>query len=284
MAVIHECFPHRLHLWDEASRRLEELHRFTGPSVLEHYLPDPTLFVDPSGALKPSLVRSWLRIRPVILWRLGLPSPPSFVNKKWRSMLEAADNFRIVSQDRREMLDILKGLVRESHLTLDEDALSSAPTYWNERLVDRDVLDPSIVREIVWELYEAKFRLELLTLDRHMVPEPQGDSEESEMLRERWFAREVEVHRCWPGLAHRPNTRHCGFSSHSDQPNRFRYLEGLFHLIKGWPGRKPDNLTKTFPKEDDDLRMREVEEGLANYYVRMFVKVYHRPPSIPHVL
>jgi len=290
VAVVHESFPACLYLWDEASRRLAELHPFTGPSLLEHYLPDPSLFVDPSNALKPALLLSWLRIRPVILWRLGLPGPRLFVNKKWRAMLEAADGFRAASQNRKEMLDILRSLVRESHsmgIQLDEYKISSAPAYWNGQLVQRNAygsLDPRIVREIVWELYEAKFRLEMLTIDRHMVPEPEGDGEEAEMLKEAWFARELEVHQCWPGLAHCPRIAQPGFSSHSNQPLRVRYLKGLFNLVKGWPGEKPIELKRIFPKEDDELGMREVEATLANYYVRMFVKVYHRPPTIPHVL
>ncbi|KAE9385067.1 hypothetical protein BT96DRAFT_950114 [Gymnopus androsaceus JB14] len=169
LPVTHECFPVRVHLWDEASRRLAELQRYTGPSLLEHYLPDPSLFVNPSNLLKPALILSWLRIRPVILWQLGLPDPRSFKNKDWRAMLEAADNFLVSgSKKRGEMLEILKALVKESHssgIVINEHNLSGTPAYW-----------------------------------------------------------------------------------------------------KGWPGEKPDELRKAFPNEEDIVRMREVEEALANYY------------------
>lgn len=288
--MTHESFPLRLSFWDEASHRLAELQKFTGPSLLDHYVPDPVLFVDPNNALKSSLVLSWLRIRPIILWRLGLPDPPSFVNRNWRAMLEAADGFRSGSQNRPKMLDLLKSFIKESNsagIVLNEHSISSAPAYWNGQLIQCNAygsLDPQIVWEVVWELYEAKFRLEMLTIDRKLVPEPEGDGEEAEMLREVWFARELDVHRCWPGLAHCPSIAHPGFSSKSNQPLRARYLKGLFHLVKGWPGKKPIELQRAFPKEDDDLGMREVEDSLANYYVRMFVKVYHRPPAIPHFL
>ncbi|KAE9389900.1 hypothetical protein BT96DRAFT_1002823 [Gymnopus androsaceus JB14] len=171
VAVMHESFPACLYLWDEARRRLAELHPFTGPSLLEHYLPDPLLFVDPSNALKPALLLSWLRICPVILWQLGLPGPRLFVNKKWWAMLETADGFHAASQNHKEMLDILRSLVRESHsmgIQLDKNKISSAPAYWNGQLVQHNaygLLDPQIVWEIVWELYEAKFCLEMLTID-----------------------------------------------------------------------------------------------------------------------
>lgn len=205
-------------------------------------------------------------------------------------MLEAANGFTPDSGYRKEMLDILTSLIRESNsigIQLDADRIATAPAYWNDEVVQCNAygsLDPQIVREVVWELYEAKFRLEMLAIDRYMVPEPQGDSEEAQMLKEAWYAREAEIHRCWPGLAHRPRISQPGLSTHSNQLPRAQYLKGLFDLVRGWPGRKPIELTQSFPKEGDDLGMREVEESLANYYVRVFVKAYHRPPTIPHVM
>lgn len=124
----------------------------------------------------------------------------------------------------------------------------------------------------------------MLTIDLKLVPEPEGDGEEVEMLREAWFSRELQVHQCWPGLAHCPCVTHPGFSSKPNQPLRAHYLKGLFYLIKGWPGKKTIELQQAFPNEDDDLGIREVEDSLANYYVCMFLKVYHWPPIIPHFL
>lgn len=103
------------------------------------------------------------------------------------------------------------------------------------------------------------------------------------MLRDGWFARELDIDRCWPGLAHSPQFKQPGLSTHSNQHSRIRYLKGLFNLTKGWPGEKPEQLRKAFPDEEDNVQMREVEEVLANYYMRVFVKVYHRPATVPHV-
>lgn len=280
--MTHESFPSRLYIWDGASRKLAELQCFTGPSLLKHFLPDPAIFVNPSSRLKSSLVLSWLRIRPVFLWRLGLPDPPSFPNREWRSILEAADNFRTGSQDRKEKLDILQSLVKESHsrgIVLDEQNISSAPARWNNQLVQCNTygsLDPQLVCEVVWELYEAKFRLEILTIDRHLVPEPQGHGEEVQMQKEEWFLREL--------LAHHPYITQPGLSSSSNHSLRTQYLRGLFYLVKGSPGKKPLELEGPFPKDDDDLGVKEIEDVLANYYICVFVKVYHRPPTIPHFL
>lgn len=136
--MIHKSFPSHLSLWDQASCRLAELKKFTGPSLLDHYLPDPALFINPNNVLKSSLLLSWLCIRPVFLWRLGLPNPPSFVNRNWGAMLEAADGIRSASQNWQKMLDILKSFVSESQsngILLNQDVISSAPAYWNGQLV-----------------------------------------------------------------------------------------------------------------------------------------------------
>ena len=84
-----------------------------------------------------------------------------------------------------------------------------------------------------------------------MVPEPKGDGEEVEILREAWFAREMVVNQCWPGLVHPPLIMQPGLSSHSNQPPHVCYLKGLFDLVKGWPGIKPIELTRPFLIKND---------------------------------
>lgn len=117
------------------------------------------------------------------------------------------------------------------------------------------------------------------------MPEPQGHGEEVDMRKEEWFLRELQAHRCWPGLAHRPYITQPGLSSsYANHSLRTQYLRGLFYLVKGWPGKKPLELEGPFPKDDDDLGVKEIEDVLANCYICVFVKVYHRPPTIPHFL
>lgn len=290
LPIIHDSWPIRLHVWDIASVRLKELERFTGPSQLEQFLPDPALFVTPDNALKVSLLMMWLRIRPALLWRLGLPNAKLFTNKQWRAMLEAADGFRTTPSQplRAKMLTQLKSVLEDSRsvgIQIDADNIASVPALWNGVKVNLNAsgqIDPSIVRQVIWELYEIKFRLEMLVLDRYMVPEPQGDTDEVEMLKEAWYEREFQVHRCWPGLPHLPKYTDPGFSSQRGT-YRICYLKGLFDLVKAWPGVKPPELRRPFPQEDDHTALMEIEEILANYYLRVFLKTFHRPSTVPHV-
>ena len=86
-------------------------------------------------------------------------------------MLEAADGFKPDSKYHKEMLDILTSLVKESHsmgIELDEGRIAAAPAYWNDQVVQSNAyrsLEPQIVQEVVWELYEAKFHHEMCTID-----------------------------------------------------------------------------------------------------------------------
>ncbi|KAE9384923.1 hypothetical protein BT96DRAFT_950225 [Gymnopus androsaceus JB14] len=108
----------------------------------------------------------------------------------------------------------------------------------------------------------------MLVLDRYMVPEPQGDTDEVEMLKEAWYEREFQVHCCWPGLPHLPKYTDPGFSSQRGTYRIF-YLKGLFDLVKAWPGVKPPELRRPFPQEDDHTALMEIEEILANYYLHL---------------
>lgn len=116
-----------------------------------------------------------------------------------------------------------------------------------------------------------------------MVPEPVGSGDEWEMAQEIWYERERLVHRCWPGQAHRPQSSRPGFSTIGDNSLRIPFVKALFNLVQAWPGPKPIELCNPFPAEEDQIAVFAVEEALASYYIRVFLKVFQRPPTIPHV-
>ncbi|KAE9395056.1 hypothetical protein BT96DRAFT_942690 [Gymnopus androsaceus JB14] len=286
MPIIHESFPKCLPTWDMASVHLAELQHFTGPSLLEHALPDPSIFITPEGTLKPALIMSWLHVCPVFLWHLGMPNSKSYTNKQWRAMLEAADGFHVSGSDwHSEMLVELKALVKDSHsigININEDFIVSAPVTWNG-VVILGALDSQVIQEVVWELYEVNFWMEVLMLDRYMVPEPEGDSKAVEMEWEIWLEREVQAYHCWVGVPYCPQYHTPGLSSYLPDSSRCPYLKALFNLIRAWGGEKPRELWQPFPAENDQNAVWEVEDILANYYVWTFLKMYHCPATIPHV-
>ncbi|KAE9389069.1 hypothetical protein BT96DRAFT_947143 [Gymnopus androsaceus JB14] len=192
------------------------------------------------------------------------------------------------SSGRTKMLTQLKSVLKDScsvGIQIDADNIVSVPALWNGAKVNLNTsgqIDPSIVWQVIWELYEIKFCLEMLVLDRYMVPEPQGDTDEVEMLKEAWYEREFQVHHCWPGLPYLPKYTDPGFSSQHGTYH-ICHLKGLFDLVKAWLGVKPPELWRPFPQEDDHTALMEIEEILVNYYLCVFLKTFHWPSTVPHV-
>lgn len=219
-----------------------------------------------------------------------MPDAKLYSNKDWRAMLEVVDGRGSAQKRQMRMKDHLQALMRDttsSGISLDMERIDTIPAFWNGievKVNSFGQVDVGIVREIVWELYEAKFRLEMFLLERKMMPEPMGEGDHWEMARDIWYERERLVHRCWPGQAHRPQTSRPGFSKIGDNSSRLPFIRALFGLVQAWPGPKPAELCNPFPAEEDQLALREVEEIMASYYIRTFLKCFQRPPTIPHVV
>ncbi|KAJ3964095.1 hypothetical protein EV361DRAFT_834953 [Lentinula raphanica] len=238
----------------------------------------------------------WLRLRPLFLWRLSLPIRGKFyTNKEWRKLLDAMDGNQS-AKGRAEMLHELKEVVKDSRqfgIDIDDSNIASVPALWKGApvlVLNNGMPEPDVVQAAVWELYEINFRLELIMLDRELLPEPVGVGEYGQQLRHEWMEREVVLNQCWPGLAFRPDTTCAGLSSCDKYPEtitpRIPFLKALHQVVRSWPGAKPPELVKDFPtvEESDLTPIRNFEASLANYYVRTFLKVFHRPAMIPHYM
>ncbi|KAJ3818314.1 hypothetical protein F5880DRAFT_1451335, partial [Lentinula raphanica] len=133
---------------------------------------------------------------------------------------------------------------------------------------------------ILWELLEVNFRMELITLDRAVVPEPQGDSDAFVLMRDNWLDRERVINSCWP-LITSP-----GLSSNRPYEYRLVFLKALATVLKSWPGVKPPELEKPFPVANSiifEIELRKLEEAMAYYYTRKFLLTFHRAATIPHI-
>ncbi|KAF9061104.1 hypothetical protein BDP27DRAFT_1369952 [Rhodocollybia butyracea] len=177
-----------------------------------------------------SFLLMWLR---VFLCSCGVSISPIrkwFTNKDWKAMFETADGFNVASSARcASMLVELRKLIKDS---------CSMGIELNE-LTEAGTVDDQIVQEVMWELYESNFRLELIQLDRYMVSEPVEDGDEVELA--------------------------------------LPFVKAMFKLLKGWLGPKPLALQKLFSCKDDQSAVWAVEEVMANYYACIFLKMFHRP-------
>ncbi|KAJ3765609.1 hypothetical protein FB446DRAFT_654984 [Lentinula raphanica] len=281
--------PRRVTAWDRANNSLSEFHLRSGPSLLEQAYPLPDVFFTPSNDLKVSLLLMWLRLRPLLQWKLSLPTRmKGYKNTEWRALFEAIDGKKVESMKARgNMLKELEELCRQSGLVFQLNDLPLPK--WSGEVVHADAngqLDQRLVKEIFWELLEVNFRTELITLDRAVVPEPQGDSDASIVMRDQWMDREQLINSCWIGHAHRPLVTSPGLSSDHPHEYRLRFLKALATVLQSWPGMKPPELEKPFPDMRSivfEIEVRKLEEAMAYYYTRKFLLTFHRPATIPHV-
>ncbi|KAJ3711963.1 hypothetical protein C8R42DRAFT_728282 [Lentinula raphanica] len=280
--------PSRLPIWSDANNSLSEYHLRSGPSLLEQAYPPPDVFFTPSNDLKVSLLLVWLRLRPLFQWKLSLPTClKGYKNMEWRALFEAIDGKKVESMKTRgDMLRELEDLCRQSSLVFQFDKLPLPR--WGSEVVEvnsNGQLDARLVTEVLWELLEVNFRTELITLDRAVVPEPQGDSDASIIRRDYWLDREQLINSCWVGQAHRPLITSPGLSSDHPYEYRIVFLKALTSVLKSWPGVKPPELDSPFPDSSSiifDIELRRLEEAIAYYYTRKFLTTFHRAATIPH--
>ncbi|KAJ3739618.1 hypothetical protein EV360DRAFT_90473 [Lentinula raphanica] len=287
--IDNPVMPRRVTAWDRANNSLSEFHLQSGPSLLEQAYPLPDVFFTPSNDLKVSLLLMWLRLRPLLQWKLSLPTRmKGYKNTEWRALFEAIDGKKVESMKARgNMLKELEELCCQSGLVFQLNDLPLPK--WSGEVVRADVngqLEQRLVKEIFWELLEVNFRTELITLDRAVVPEPQGDSDASIVMRDQWMDREQLINSCWIGHAHRPLVTSPGLSSDRPHEYRLRFLKALATVLQSWPEMKPPELEKPFPDMRSivfEIEVRKLEEAMAYYYTRKFLLTFHRPATIPHV-
>ncbi|THU79179.1 hypothetical protein K435DRAFT_845547 [Dendrothele bispora CBS 962.96] len=181
-----------------------------------------------------------------------------------------------------EMRQLLAGYVDEtrSGIQLKLENLSSAPVAWRGKdFTGSEELSPTLVQEIVWEISEISFRLELMALDRYLLPHLD------------WEQRQSVLGDCWLGSPFHIDLS--GTRSGLAEPNlnrRLSHLQSLFQVMKPWPGPKPILLDVVFPSRtqytnvnDFEQAVVQVEEAIARFYVRTFLNTFKRPATIPRL-
>lgn len=165
---------------------------------------------------------------------------------------------------------------------------------WNgEDLVSAAVLSSQlyevpdrIAREVVWDLYEHNFRLELLALDRCAVP--RGSMSQLEGLQ-----RDDRVRQCFPNdslvnLDVPVEDRGLGAS---DWGHRMQWIEALRRVMSAWP-HCPEALKTTSAVNSvgtgfitgDKKMVSDVERMAYPFYCQTFFNYFGRAPSVPHSL
>jgi len=248
-----------------------------------HYVfPDPGLFIHPTTAGK--YIESWLRVRDAWLMRVAKEPSLALSNQSWRTFLSMGNTVpekgeTKAARRRQEVLDILLPSP-ELYPGVEKQSGLMGPIVWQGREYPPGVLPPeNVVREILWELYELNFIHELQSLDRRACDNL--DVASAAQL----FDRQIEISQCF----HTSSFRHVPIPSENlgladdDFDKRFRFVTGLYFVMKSWKGDKPAMLADYVSDLSPNGAM-ELEKVVAKYYCQQFFNYFGRAAQVPHRL
>jgi hypothetical protein len=306
--VASDLVPPSIPVWVEALQCVDKdwsRIRADLPRSQQGYMfPDPNSLAGLSPTQQGKKIANWLAVRAGTYTRCFHHAgilPPVAPAATWRTLLNT-DATTIISgepvlnakgketkasQVRRvakeifgeELVAQLKGGVEE--LWWHETALQVN----QQSIVD---LDPNIVREVIWELFEHNFRYELLLLD--MVA-----------ARSQWHDREDHVGQPYAAFARRETIRevfgddgkfilwgdpfptcNSGFQAEA-LDMRLPNLERLRKVMLDWP-EVPSVLDHSFYSEPGKERysVAVLERHVVKFYCQTFFDYFGRPPIVPH--
>ena len=248
-----------------------------------HYVfPDPGLFIHPATGGK--YIESWLRVRDA--WIMCVAKEPSLAlsSQSWRTFLGIDDTVpekveTKAARRRQEVLDILLP-TSDMYPGVEKRSGSMGAIVWQGREYPSGVLLPEdVVREILWELYELNFIHELQSLDRRACGSLDLETANATQL----FEREIDVSQCF----HTSSFRHIRIPTENrgladdDFDKRFRYITGLYYIVKSWKGVKPAMLVGELSDLSPHSCM-ELEKVVTEYYCQQFFNYFGRAAQVPH--
>ncbi|KIK69721.1 hypothetical protein GYMLUDRAFT_110207, partial [Collybiopsis luxurians FD-317 M1] len=141
------------------------------------------------------LLNGWLKIRDITLYQLENPSctPFQLTAKQWRSLLEWCDREVKLSLNPKtktgrrniEVQQILEKSLASSSLSLDMGYIATKMTRWRSQELVLPMSD-RVVTEILWEICEINFRLELICLDSYLDVSKMDKLDRQKLLENCW--------------------------------------------------------------------------------------------------
>jgi hypothetical protein len=261
---------------------------------------DKYLFPDP-GLLRPKFYENWLRSRAAWVWRaIQTDRPPTLISPSlWRECLfyGLATGQSTLQAANSKQFEKVKKMVEACMLDLDDKGNLVVPGARQFPLVGMDTrlvwrgkqvakkedgsLDDQVVREMLWELYELSFRLELKALDRGLST-AQGLEDIIE--------RDEKMNKCFAGgdgmnfvltLPEIP-VSNAGLASDGLE-ERGPYIVALARLMTGWTVGIPKVIEDlAFARELSSDKLAELEYAVAALYCQAFYDYCARAPLTPH--
>lgn len=147
-------------------------------------------------------------------------------------------------------------------------------------------LSDEVVSEIMWELHELNFRLELLLLDQHLHPDVWRPLKSTNGTESQRTYRDLALRAVFPRVSGRPGNYfvtsipnvNAGLAS-TDWRERAKHVYALRDVVLGWPSC-PD-VIKRATYGSDEHAMAVMEHNVVEFYCQTFHRCFGLPPVPP---
>jgi hypothetical protein len=254
-----------------------------------YVVPEPAWLVSTKNIEKSrSMLRSWLRYRPVFLYRLSSSAFKVLPihNEGWAALItadyiaatakncDAATQSQRREQFKRQLLTTLANSIgSETDVALTSRLESPGEPEWFG--ISFNDMQPVHFEQLLWELCEINFRFEFQALNNRISRDP---SHPAQTL--------TKLLACFPGESMNvdPSLANHGVAS-LDRRERSHYIFAMASVMEQWPGMdrkgwivKMDKLT--WHEEE----MKELEEEVASTYTQFFFNNFRRAAILPRRL
>ena len=274
------------------------------PGLVDHgyRVPEPALLITGQSSERRKLfMTNWLAVRHLWISRLDHNPPHRFPSPQlWHEFLHSIPSLEGVRTPRPSQVVGKKMTTAKDRKLLaleifeeEAAALTQGASWAPKEVVEwRDQVLPitslanppvRIIRAILWELYEIRFRYELCALDQVVVPHLwDNHSRVRPSLLECVFPATSGL-LMWS----EPLPLKSGDLGFSDSfANNMRVLQSFCLLISAWPGADPTFSSFPVAMQSDKntwhVSAHEVSSRACLFYVQTFFDHFGRPPLVPH--
>jgi hypothetical protein len=284
---VSPMMPPAIPIWANALLSVDQTpSRVVGRSKAYPF-PDPGLFVAVETPQKrATYLENWLACRMAWVGRLVTrPAPlttfPSIV--AWRHFLvtlpdSVGEKTTATAKEKQEAFTFFGPEFIE--LQAAPNALDRV-VHWqgsSYRVSDLASFPPQIIRQVLWEIYEGAFKVELSML-HFMLTQP-ADAQQVAL-------RDTDLHGVFPGtygqLLFQESLPATNQGLAADLRAALPYVEALRRVVVQWPG-VPPVLLVPLQGHEADAAIAATYQHVAEFYCQSFFERFGRPPLVPHRL
>ncbi|KAJ7575118.1 hypothetical protein C8J56DRAFT_1064013 [Mycena floridula] len=276
--IPNPMMPPPIPAWSDALRALSKLQESHREGFNPGYaLPEPGMILGAGNEeTRARYLTAYVKMRDALLYRCnaGRSNLHPLSSRQWRSILsiemgQEPRSETAMGKKRVEAIGLLSQAIGNT-FPFTREYLGTLSPVWEEVVLSPLKLPAAqTVREILFELNEANFRIEFHSVDAMLSsPNRPGHTAEDRHL--------LIAGTCWPNHSMLPDlaTAECGLNAPS-LIDRGPYLKAVHDIMKGWMGKKPFSLHTSFPQFEDGSvealkRLTDVETDMASFYTTSF--------------